>query len=223
MATGFNLRTMIQSSLVISISYLLCQVGAAHVSPQKREVNWGYYEGLEDPQVKSRGGAHRSLHKPNSQCPAFEPFKCPEEKKCISIQYLCDGAPDCMDGYDEDPRLCTAARRPPVEETASFLKSLLATHGPDYLARLFGSKARNMMHNLGGVDFVAIQLSESHTLEDFSKNVGLAWADEQHLREVFLSVERGDLGVLNSIGIQDSEVADMKFFFEKLILTGFLD
>ena len=34
------------------------------------------------------------------------------------VQYLCDGADDCQDGYDEDDRLCTAARRPPVEETA---------------------------------------------------------------------------------------------------------
>merc|ERR1711997_546226 len=81
------------------------------------------------------------LHLIDSQCPAFEPFRCPEERKCISIQYLCDGANDCTDGYDEDPRLCTAARRPPVEETASFLKSLLASHGPDYLERLFGQKA----------------------------------------------------------------------------------
>ena len=44
-------------------------------------------------------------------------------------QYLCDGAEDCSDGYDEDPRLCTAARRPPVEETANFLYNLLVTHG----------------------------------------------------------------------------------------------
>ena len=58
-------------------------------------------------------------------------------------QYLCDGAADCSDGYDEDARLCTAARRPPVEETSSFLKSLLASHGPNYLEKLFGPKARN--------------------------------------------------------------------------------
>ena len=42
------------------------------------------------------------------KCKAFEPFRCPLDGRCISIQYLCDGAPDCMDGYDEDPRLCTA-------------------------------------------------------------------------------------------------------------------
>jgi len=41
-------------------------------------------------------------------CHPYEPFKCPGDGICISIQYLCDGAPDCQDGYDEDSRLCTA-------------------------------------------------------------------------------------------------------------------
>ena len=60
----------------------------------------------------------------DSSCPSFEPFKCPGEEKCIAIQvkssafkttyfysyfqYLCDGAVDCNDGYDEDTNLCTA-------------------------------------------------------------------------------------------------------------------
>ena len=46
-----------------------------------------------------------------------------------------------------------------MEETVSFLKSLLATHGPNYFERLFGPKARNNMLQLGGVDNVAIVLS----------------------------------------------------------------
>lgn len=44
-------------------------------------------------------------------CHPYEPFKCPGDGNCISIQYLCDGAPDCSDGYDEDMRLCTAGKQ----------------------------------------------------------------------------------------------------------------
>ncbi|GBP67773.1 IDLSRF-like peptide [Eumeta japonica] len=92
-------------------------------------------------------------------CHPYEPFKCPVDGNCISIQYLCDGAPDCIDGYDEDSKLCTAAKRPPVEETASFLQSLIASHGPNYLEKLFGAKARDALAPLGGVEKVAIALS----------------------------------------------------------------
>jgi len=157
------------------------------------------------------------------KCKAFEPFRCPLDGRCISIQYLCDGAPDCMDGYDEDPRLCTAARRPPVEETTSFLNSLLASHGPNYLEKLFGRKARNRLAQLGGVDNVAIALSESKTIEDFGETLHLDRHDIEHLRSVFLAVENGDLGMLKSLGIKDSEIGDVKFFLEKLVNTGFLD
>ncbi|GBN38559.1 hypothetical protein AVEN_9045-1 [Araneus ventricosus] len=46
------------------------------------------------------------------RCHPTQPFRCPGDKTiCISIQYLCDGASDCPDGYDEDLRLCTAGPR----------------------------------------------------------------------------------------------------------------
>nr|CAD7256480.1 unnamed protein product [Timema shepardi] len=211
-------------------------------------------------------------------CHPYEPFKCPGDGICISIQYLCDGAPDCPDGYDEDSRLCTAgnvlhdgelrdksisfhagvngngipsstrckggycaktvapsmihrvrhvtgskAKRPPVEETASFLQSLLASHGPNYLEKLFGSKARDALAPLGGVEKVAIALSESQTIEDFGAALHLMRSDLEHLRSVFMAVENGDLGMLKSLGIKDSELGDVKFFLEKLVNTGFLD
>lgn len=35
----------------------------------------------------------------------------------------------------------------------------MASHGPNYLEKLFGSKARNALAPLGGVDKVAIALS----------------------------------------------------------------
>lgn len=63
--------------------------------------------------------------------------------------------------------LIVTAKRPPVEETASFLQSLIASHGPNYLEKLFGSKARDALAPLGGVEKVAIALSESQTIEDF--------------------------------------------------------
>ena len=60
---------------------------------------------------------------------------------------------------------CFLARRPPVEETTSFLNSLLASHGPNYLEKLFGTKARHRLGQLGGVDNVAIALSGNYLSE----------------------------------------------------------
>ncbi|XP_044765879.1 IDLSRF-like peptide [Coccinella septempunctata] len=171
----------------------------------------------------SRLYGHMSSKRNGDACHPYEPFKCPGDGNCISIQYLCDGAPDCPDGYDEDSRLCTAAKRPPVEETGSFLKSLLASHGPNYLEKLFGNKARDALKPLGGVDKVAIALSESQTIEDFGAALHLMRSDLEHLRSVFMAVENGDLGMLKSLGIKDSELGDVKFFLEKLVNTGFLD
>ena len=46
-----------------------------------------------------------------------------------------------------------------MEETTSFLNSLLASHGPNYLEKLFGRKAQHRLRELGGVNQVAIALS----------------------------------------------------------------
>jgi len=167
--------------------------------------------------------ARRRQFEKDSSCPSFEPFKCPGEEKCIAIQYLCDGAVDCNDGYDEDTNLCTAARRPPVEETSSFLQSLLHSHGANFLELFFGPRARNNLKGLGGIENVAITLSESHTVEDFARTLQLSKHDLQNLKMIFMSVEHGDMGVLSAIGVKDSELGDMKFFIEKFIKTGFLD
>ncbi|KAI1302324.1 Prohormone-4 [Halotydeus destructor] len=158
------------------------------------------------------------------RCHPIQPFRCPGERTiCISIQYLCDGAPDCPDGYDEDSRLCTAAKRPPLEETANFLQTLLANHGPNYLEKLFGYRARNALAPLGGVQAVAVALSESETLDDFGKALHLMRTDLEHIRNVFQAVETGDLSLLKSLGIKDTELADLKYFLDKLVGTGFMD
>ena len=65
--------------------------------------------------------------------------------------------------YDElsIKRWTFAARRPPVEETSSFLQSLLDSHGSNFLEVFFGPKAKNNLKNLGGIQNVAIVLSGS--------------------------------------------------------------
>lgn len=64
---------------------------------------------------------------------------------------------------------------------------------------------------------------ESQTIEDFGAALHLMRSDLEHLRSVFIAVENGDLGMLKSLGIKDSELGDVKFFLEKLVNTGFLD
>ncbi len=37
-----------------------------------------------------------------------EPYNCPGTNLCISLQFICDGIPDCPDDYDENPSVCNA-------------------------------------------------------------------------------------------------------------------
>lgn len=43
---------------------------------------------------------------PVSSCLSKE-FKCPDHLTCIHQTWVCDGDPDCPDGADESPQLCT--------------------------------------------------------------------------------------------------------------------
>ena len=90
---------------------------------------------------------------------------------------LCPAGPAVPAGPAGPAVPAVPAGRPPVEETSNFLSSVLATHGPNYLETLFGPKARNNLQDLGGVDKVAIALSESPTIEDFERELGLQSAD----------------------------------------------
>lgn len=64
----------------------------------------------------------------------------------------------------------------------------------------------------------------SKTIEDFGKALHLMRADIDHLRNVLVAIQTTDGPKLKSLGIvRNSELADMKFFLEKLFSTGFLD
>ncbi|CAK9302078.1 unnamed protein product [Gordionus sp. m RMFG-2023] len=93
------------------------------------------------------------------KCLPFQPFTCPDSEVCLPLQYLCDDNSDCPDGYDEDSKLCTAAKRPPVNDIASFLKKMVLENGNDFLIKLFGPKAIETLEPLGGVEQLAVALS----------------------------------------------------------------
>ncbi|XP_014681499.1 PREDICTED: IDLSRF-like peptide [Priapulus caudatus] len=157
-------------------------------------------------------------------CPPIKPFSCPGNSEvCLPLQYICDGSPDCPDGYDEGIKLCTAALRPPVDEIVDFLRHLVQQNGIEFLTKLFGEKAEVALEAHGGVEKVAVALSESKTAEDFGHVMHLLTSDIQHLREVMLAVENGNTKLLLEMGIQASAIGDVKFFLDKLVETGFLN
>lgn len=68
-----------------------------------------------------------------------------------------------------------------------------------------------------------LYLLESETIEDFGKALNLMRSDLEHLRNVLIAVESGNVGLLKSMGIRDSELTDLKLFLDKLVSTGFLE
>ncbi|CAK5073328.1 unnamed protein product [Meloidogyne enterolobii] len=150
------------------------------------------------------------------QCPTWHPFQCPNSE-CIPIKYLCDGSPDCSDEYDENSAMCTAAIRPPVEETVAFLKALLQAHGKDFLEKLFGEEARNSLAGMGGVDKVAVALSQSPTLEAFGVEMKMSPTELGRMASVLQAIASSD----ENSGFTPNEAADFRFFVQKLQETGF--
>lgn len=156
-------------------------------------------------------------------CPPIKPFSCPGfADVCLPLQYICDGSPDCPDGYDEDIKVCTAAVRPPVDEIVAFLKHLIQQNGIEFLGKLFGEKALAALEPVGGLEKVAIALSESKTVDDFGRVLHLLTSDVDHMRNVLSAVEEGNLEMLRDMGIKESAIGDVKFFLDKLVETGFL-
>uniref|UniRef100_A0A0N5AMB5 Prohormone-4 n=1 Tax=Syphacia muris TaxID=451379 RepID=A0A0N5AMB5_9BILA len=149
------------------------------------------------------------------KCPPWHPFQCPNGD-CVPIKYLCDGSPDCGDGYDENKSMCTAATRPPVEETASFLNALLNAHGKDFFVLVFGEKGKNSLKEMGGVNKVAVAFSQSPTIQAFAAEMNLSEDEVNKMQEVMTSIASG-----SNANFSSNEAANFRFFAQKLQETGF--
>jgi len=182
------------------------------------------YEGSAKKLLRGLHYAKKNSAAASNSCPPTEPFLCPgNTKKCISLGFLCDGSNDCPDGYDENMAVCAAAKRPPVRETATFFNNLLKSHGAHFLEKFFGDDAKDSMAGMGGVAGVAVRLSESPTIDDFATSTKLTPENTERFRKVLVAMEKGNLDELRALGITDSELADTKFFLDKIIATGFVN
>ncbi|TKR87457.1 hypothetical protein L596_011852 [Steinernema carpocapsae] len=197
----FNSQQMIHKEILLAVFLLCSLVFSSSSAFSIRDV--------------IKGGKRTADETAPGPCPTWHPFQCPNGD-CIPIKYLCDGSPDCSDEYDENKSMCTAATRPPVEETASFLKALLNAHGKDFLVKLFGPKAKNELSGMGGVDQVAVALSQSPTIETFAVEMKLTEEEMARLAEILDSIVSG-----SSTELTANEAADFRFFVQKLQETGF--
>ncbi|KAI6186732.1 hypothetical protein M3Y98_00164400 [Aphelenchoides besseyi] len=144
------------------------------------------------------------------KCPPYAPFQCPMSLECISFKYICDQSIDCLDSYDENEQLCTAAKRPPPLEIASFIDALIQAHGRDF------ARAKNGFKAMGGVDQVAVALSQSPTIETFAKEMSMSDAETEHMAKTLEAIISGDTSELSR-----NEAADFAFFARKLRETNF--
>lgn len=142
-------------------------------------------------------------------CPEAEkPFPCKTTPTCIPMGYLCDDNQDCEDGYDEDPEVCTAAHRPPVEDIQHFLESEKSW----ILTELFAGKH---------IAKVAHGLAVSPTVEDFKKRLGMTSNEVSPLKTAIEAVKNGQEDELIALGMPPSAWNEVSFIFSKLIKSGF--
>jgi hypothetical protein len=146
----------------------------------------------------------------NNPCVDFpdHPFPCKHTDECLPISYVCDKNKDCQDGSDEDPEMCTAAERPPMEEIESFLNRTSNW----ILPTLFGNKsAKDVAH----------KLAVSPTLKEFGEKLGLNTQQVHNLKLAMEMVKNDDRGPFESIGMPRSQWHDVALMFFNLINTGF--
>jgi len=142
-------------------------------------------------------------------CPEPEkPWPCKNTPTCIPMGYVCDHNIDCEDGYDEDPDVCTAAHRPPVEDIMQFLEAEKRWIIPN----VFGGK------NLAKI---AHGLAVSQTVDDFKRRIGLSSKAIRSLKYALEAVEHGAEEEMEVLGMPHSAWNEVSFFFSKLVKSGF--
>lgn len=125
------------------------------------------------------------------------------------MAYVCDNNIDCNDGYDENPDVCTAFNRPPVEDLMAFLESQSSWIVPS----MFGGQSPVK---------IAHGLAVSQTVDDFRRRVGLSSKDAVNLRKALDAVRKNREEVLEKLfDMPRNAWGEVHFIFSRLLKSGF--
>lgn len=156
-----------------------------------------------------RAGAHKrsdgQCH--GNPCPMGQPFPC-RDGVCLPVRYVCDGTPDCSDGFDELPENCNAGIRPNMEQ----LLELLQDERDWIIPQLF---------NAADPELVAHSLTVSPDLNDLSRSLHLQPIHEERLREAFDAAQEGDERPLLRMGMPERSWHAVQHVLLKLLESGF--
>jgi len=142
-------------------------------------------------------------------CPDVEkPFPCKKSKTCVPMVYVCDKNYDCEDGYDEDPELCTAAHRPPVEDITLFLDK----NSDWIMPNLFPGQS---------IGSVAHSLAVSPNVAVFQRRQGIEKADTRNLKMALSYVADSNRDGMHQLGMPTGKWTQVVYLFAKLINSGF--
>ncbi|KAK3748037.1 hypothetical protein RRG08_029893 [Elysia crispata] len=142
-------------------------------------------------------------------CPIARPFLCrTHPQSCIALRYVCDGTPDCGDGFDEDKALCNAAVRPSFDDLLFFVNNEIPWMGPKFF-------------NGADPELIAHSLTVASDMQDLSRDVGMTPKNEELLRTAFEAALEGDERPLKSMGMPDGSWHEVQYVLEKLVDSGF--
>ncbi|CAH1792409.1 unnamed protein product [Owenia fusiformis] len=146
-------------------------------------------------------------------CPEPEkPFPCRGQgTHCIPMEYLCDNSYDCEDGYDEDREVCTAARRPAIEDIESFLDAEASW----ILPKMFGVSPRKL-HK------VAHSLAVSENVSEFKRRLAMSSKQATILKKALKAIGDGDKkAVQQLVSMPLGSWNEVQYIFGKIIKSGF--
>ncbi|GAB1608126.1 neuropeptide prohormone-4-like [Argonauta hians] len=141
-------------------------------------------------------------------CPPYKPFLCKTSHKCLALSSVCDDIPNCEDGFDEDPALCMASKRPRVEEMYDYLS------GP-------GAWTIEKLFDGIDADVVAVALATAMDLSDLQTILGLSNGSMENIEKALIAAEEDDPREMNALGMPERNWPMTSQLLRNLLDTGF--